>query len=188
MQRKFKISFLLIVTLLLTTFFSGCNNSLQEQIETPPFGLEEPIEELAFGIDDWSKEVMSDKPGETHIRYYTVGKDGVEKTELYVYNMTEEHDLDDDGFKEILMYLHEPKRGIGIYYISADELQYLDVNSELGAAWSEYMGNIGNVEVTYTNCIEVGFQEADKTSRHEVYRFENNTLTYVCSFNDALRL
>lgn len=177
MQIKLEISFLLIVTLLLTAFFSGCTNSLEKPLQTPD-----------LGIDGWFKEVVNDKPGETHIRYYTVGQDGVESTELDVYNMTEEHDLDDDGFKEILVYLQADKRGIGIYDMESDDLQYLDVNNELGATWSEYMGNIGNVEVTYANCIEVGFEETDKTSRYEVYRFENNSLTYVCSFDDALRL
>lgn len=137
------------------------------------------------GIDDWNKEIVSDKPGNTHVRYYTLNEDGNEEIVLDVYAMTEEHDLDDDGLKEIVEYLPGEKRNIGIYDLISGELNYLDVSNELGATWSEYMGNMGNLQRKYLKYIEVGFEKGD-TKRYDVYQYKNNTLIYLFPFDDTL--
>lgn len=137
------------------------------------------------GIDDWNKEVVSDKPGKTHVRYYTLKEDGNEETVLDVFAMTEEHDLDDDGYSEIIVYLPGEKRNIGIYDLISGELVYIDVSKELGATWSEYMGNIANLRREHSDDIEVGFENGNVKS-YEVYCYKNNELVYLCPFDDSL--
>ncbi|HYE67877.1 MAG TPA: hypothetical protein VEA58_04650, partial [Anaerovoracaceae bacterium] len=66
------------------------------------------------GIDDWNKEIVSDKSDKTHVRYYVLKEDGNEETVLDVYAMTEEHDLDEDGLNEIVVYLPGEEKNIGI--------------------------------------------------------------------------
>lgn len=193
MRRKLQMSVLLSITLLVGTIGGGCD-TVENSIENsaPPTVnndsvLQEKTEKLKFGIDDLGKEIVNDKPGETEIRYFITGDDSAEETVLHIYAMTEEHDIDEDGFKEIVVYLQGDNKGIGIYYIESGELKFLDVNSELSATWSDYMGNVGNVDSEYANCIGVGFVESDRKKRYEVYRFKDYALVYVCSLDDALR-
>ena len=148
--------------------------------------IEMPVEQK-WNIDDLNKEILSDKPKNTEILYYITNDDGTKDTVLHLYSMTEEHDIDGDGFKEIIVYHQGDKRGIGIYYISSGELKYLDVNKELGAIGSEYMGNIGNLKSEYVKCIEVVFEDISSKIHYEVYRFDGNSLIYVCPLEDALR-
>ena len=64
---------------------------------------------------------------------------------------------------------------------------YLDVNEALGCQASEYMGNIGNLQDEYHDCIWAGFAAPDGTLRFEVYRYTpERTLEYVCPLDDAL--
>ncbi len=147
--------------------------------------LEEKTTDILPSINDWNKEIVSDKPGETHIRYYVLKEDGNEETVLDVYAMTEEHDLDDDGLNEIVVYLPGEKKNIGIYDLTSGVLNYIDVSSELDATWSEYMGNMGNLQRKYLNYIEVGFEKGD-VKRYEIYQYKNNTLIYLCPFDDTL--
>lgn len=152
------------------------------------YGLitEIPIERK-WRIDDLNKEILSDKPQNTEIRYYITNDDGTQYTVLHIYSMTEEHDIDGDGFKEIIVYHQGDKRGIGIYYISSGRLKYLDVNKELGSIGSEYMGNIGNLKSEYRSCIEVIFEDSNGVISYEVYKFDGNSLIYVSPLEDALR-
>lgn len=154
-------------------------------------GLDAPREwcqpEPILGDENLFSEIISDKPGETHIDYFLVNEDGTEETVIDVYSMTEEHDLDGDGINEIIVYLPGKTKGIGIYDMVNGKLDYIDINEKLGASWSEYMGNIGNINHEYENCIEVAFENDDGISRYEVYRVKDNVLTYVCTFDEALQ-
>jgi hypothetical protein len=147
--------------------------------------LVEKTTDILPGIDYWNKEIVSYKPGKTHVRYYVLKEEGYEETVLDVYAMTEEHDLDDDGLNEIVVYLPGERKNIGIYDLISGELNYIDVSSELDATWSEYMGNMGNLQRKYLNYIEVGVEKGD-VKRHEVYQYKNNTLIYLCPFDDTL--
>ena len=141
------------------------------------------IPEIAF----WKKEVVSDLPGSTKIRYYTAAADGSEKTLLELNNMSEEHDLDNDGNMEIVVYQQGEKINIGVYDLISNELKYIDISKVLGSAWSDYTGNIGNIKSEYTNCIQAGFiDEADAPDRIEIYRYDGGTLVYLCPLSEAL--
>jgi hypothetical protein len=140
--------------------------------------------EIAF----WKKEVVSDLPGNTRIRYYTEAADGSEKTLLELNNMSEEHDLDNDGNMEIVVYQQGEKINIGIYDLISNELKYIDISKVLGAVWSDYAGNIGNIKSEYSNCIQVGFKdETGAPDRIEIYRYDGGTLVYLCPLSEALR-
>lgn len=208
MRKSFQFIFLLSMTVLVLTLFGGCSNTVDTSIEAT---METTIEttsaqttdntsesqtesesqaeteQLKFSINDLSKEVISDLPGKTEIRYYLVNEDGSEETVLQIYAMAEEHDLNADGLKEILVYHQDAKKGIGIYYIDSDALKYLNVNDELKATWSDYMGNVGNAKTEYSTCLSVGFEDSNGSTRTEVYRFKDNALVYECSLEEALR-
>ena len=194
MRKKVQMIVLLSITFLIGIIGGGCDKTVENQIENsgPPTVnngsvLQEKTEKLKFSIDDLSKEIVNDKPGQTEIRYFIASGDSSEENVLHIYAMTEEHDIDEDGLKEIVVYHQGDKKGIGIYYIESGALKYLNVNNELSAIWSDYMGNVGNVEAEYVNCIGVGFVETDGKERYEVYRFKDYALVYVCSLDDALR-
>lgn len=137
-------------------------------------------------ISTWRKEIISDKPKNTLIRYFTAKDDGTEMLVLELKDMTEEHDLDGDGEPEIVVYLQGDKRNIGIYDLVSGELEYLDAGAALEASWTEYTGNIGNISSEFSNCIEAGFEENGVSGRYEIYRYENGSLTYLCLLEDAL--
>lgn len=148
-------------------------------------GINQDQESETIGIYGWNKEILNDKPKDTHVRYFIVNDDGTEETVLDVYAMTEEHDLDGDGLLEIVVYIPGEKRNIGVYDMINGELNYMDVSSKLGASWSEYMGNMANLQREYSNYIEAGF-ESGSTKRYEVYQYKDNELIYVCPFDDSL--
>ncbi|MBN7772269.1 hypothetical protein [Clostridium aminobutyricum] len=148
---------------------------------------EQTTQETLPSIDNWKKEVISDKPGETHIQYSIVKEDGNNLIVLDVQYMTEEKDLDNDNQLEIIVYQKGDKRNIGIYDLIDGTLKYIDVKSRLGATWSEYMGNMGNVDSAYSNYIEVAFEDLTKEVHYDVYKYDKGKLVYVCPFYDALR-
>lgn len=138
-------------------------------------------------IGNWTREEVSNAPGNTLIRYTAPDESGMPQIRLEVPAMTEEHDLDGGGDPEIVVYLQGKARGIGIYDLKGGELVYLDVNEALGCQASEYMGNIGNLQDEYHDCIWAGFAAPDGTLRFEVYRYTpERTLEYVCPLDDAL--
>lgn len=148
---------------------------------------QEEIQDVLPGVENWQKEVLSDKPSDIQIRYYYFKSDGSKRVVLEVTDMTEEHDLDNDGHDEVMVFMKNNKRNIGIYDVVDGALRYRDVSNKLGATWSEYMGNMGNVDPKYQNCIEVAFEDLNKDVHYDVYKYDNGKLIYVCPFYDALR-
>lgn len=195
MNKRWKAIFILnmffIIGLLLLSCGSQPVNQSEEDSEDNPAAadqstvIQQEQESETIGIDDWNKEILSDKPKDTHVRYFIVNEDGTEETVLDVYAMTEEHDLDSDGVLEIVVYIPGEKRNIGVYDMINGELKYMDVSSELGASWSEFMGNMANLQREYSNYIQAGF-ETGGTKRYEVYQYKDNELIYVCPFDDSL--
>lgn len=149
------------------------------------FETVEELETALWPISRWEKEVLSDKPGDTRVVYSVTTLEGERLTLLDTDRMTEERDPDGDGETELLAYgSKENKKTVGIYDIIDGTLQYLDVNEALGAEWSDYMGNIGNVEWPYGICFQAGYSDKE----NQVYRYEpDGTLTYICPLEDALR-
>jgi len=181
---------IMLSAILLICMLSSCNSFPVEDMEAqtdnkPPVQSEESITPVS--IEDWSKEVISDKPGNTHIRYYVLDERGADETMLDVYNMTEEHDIDEDGCNEIIVYLQGEYLGIGIYDIVTGELTYIDVNVQLNCTASDYTGNIGNILHDYSNCIQAVFIDADGTQKIDIYRFSEGVFTYECPLDEALR-
>ena len=141
-------------------------------------------------IGNWDKEVVSDAPGATLVRYTALDDTGTSQVKLELADMTEEHDLDGGGDEEILVYLTQGTAGVGIYDLKGGELTYLDVNEALGAQASGYAGNIGNLNLPeeYGRYIEATFSRAEGDQRTELYRYTAaGTLEYVCPLEDALR-
>lgn len=164
--------------------------SIAQKIEGQSSGSEVPQEEVQDVLPDietWQKEVLSDKPDDTQIRYSYLKNDGNSRVILEVTDMTEEHDLDNDGHNEVLVFMKKDKRNIGIYDVVDGVLRYRDVSNKLGATWAEYMGNMGNVDPKYQNCIEVAFEDLNEDVHYDVYKYDNGKLIYVCPFYDALR-
>lgn len=162
----------------------------REVAETPtPNHTPTPVGQKEIpSINDWTQEVLSDKPGETHVRYSVTDEEGNQTLMLELTDMTEEHDLDGDGEKEILVYLSEENAAaIGIYDLVEGELLYRDVNELLGCWASAYTGNMGNIQGEYSNCIEAIFQEDAGQNRSEVYSYDGSGLVYECTLDEALR-
>ena len=138
----------------------------------------------AWSISDWQKEVISDKPGATHVRYFTTDDSGQEQVMLELDQITQECDLDGDGHPEIIVSLFGPVKQMAIYYVADSALQYLDICQALDAQYSTFMGDVGNVKPEYSSCFSVGFEAPG--GKAEVYRFENHALVYQCPLEDAL--
>ncbi len=175
---------------LLIGMLSSCNTGSPITTDTIPgdSNASQPDAEIPIlSMNDWSKDIISDKPGNTRVRYYVLDEAGNPITKLDVYNMTEEHDIDGDGANEILEFFQSESVGIGIYDVISNELNYLDVNQALHCTWSEYTGNMGNLQSEYVNCLEAGYRLQDGTQRSELYRYADGVLTYLCPLEDALR-
>lgn len=148
---------------------------------------QEEVQDVLPDIETWQKEVLSDKPDDTQIRYSYLKRDGSSRVVLEVTDMTEEHDIDNDGHNEVLVFMKKDKKNIGIYDVVDGALRYRDVSNKLGATWSEYMGNMSNVDSKYQDCIEVAFEDLNADVHYDVYKYDNGKLIYVCPFYDALR-
>ena len=149
------------------------------------FDTAEELKTALWPISEWEKEVLDDRPGSARVVYSAATLDGERLTLLDIGCMTEEKDLDGDGETELIAYgSSQNKKTAGVYDLIDGKLQYLDINEALGAEWSNYMGNIGNVEWPYGTCFEVGYPDKEAY----VYRYEpDGTLTYICPLEDALR-
>lgn len=134
-----------------------------------------------FGMKDVFKENnMLGQSG--NIVYFYNDAAGDEQVLLQAENCsTEEIDVDDDGITEIIAYKAGPVKAVDIYDYdqNTQAILHLDVCKELGADWSEYMGNAANVKPEYAKCIEAGFYGEDAADRIELYSVKDNILTYI---------
>jgi len=140
--------------------------------------------EDVFGMKDVFKENnMLGHSGS--IVYFYNDADGNEQVLLQAENCsTEEIDVDDDGITEIIAYKAGPVKAVDIYDYNpnAQTVLHLDVCKELGADWSEYIGNAANVKPVYAKCIQAGFYEEGAADRVGLYSVKDNILTYIGPF------
>ena len=113
----------------------------------------------------------------------------VEDPQLYLYltaareNMDVElHDLDEDGIYEALARSAE-ERNLIVYDYYDGQVQRLDVKQALGVELADYTGGLANIQREYNNMVEAG---AGRENGTDVYRYDDGTLTYVCSLEEAL--
>ena len=112
----------------------------------------------------------------------------LESGQLYLYLMAvqenptvELHDLDEDGICEAVAWPTGEKQNLIIYDFYDNELRKLDVPQELGAEYAVYTGLMGNIQGEYDNMINAGIG-----GERNVYQYEDGTLTYVCTLEEAL--
>ena len=95
----------------------------------------------------------------------------------------EVHDLDGDGFQEILAWPDGEIKTLIIYDFYQDKIQITNVAQELGTGFADYTGLIGNIQREYSSMVCSGTGQISATN---VYRYQDGMLTYVCALENAL--
>lgn len=92
--------------------------------------------DLILGKENLFCEVLSDKPGQSHVQYFYAREDGTEEVFLDIQNAWPQSlDLDGDGVTELIVQYMEQNQytNVGIYYRNEDQVKYLDVKETLAA-------------------------------------------------------
>ena len=92
----------------------------------------------------------------------------------------EMHDLDGDLLLEAVAW-PAGERNLVLYDCYDGQIQTLDVKQALGAEFADYTGLIANIETAYSRMVQ-----ARVDGETGVYQYDDGTLTYVCSLEDAL--
>ena len=168
----------------------------------------EPIQDPESYMDaDGGLCLYLDGPGDCHISLYailsqpytvllryvgdTVNESALaEDPQLYLYLMAavehpdvEFHDLDGDGFQEVLAWPAGDVQNLIIYDYYDNEIQKTNPAQTLGVEFAGYTGLIGNLQQEYSNMVEAGSGQINGTG---IYQYDDGILTWVCSLEDAL--
>lgn len=168
----------------------------------------EPIQDPESYMDaDGGLCLYLDGPGDYHISLYailsqpytvllryvgdTVNESALaEDPQLYLYLMAavehpdvEFHDLDGDGFQEVLAWPAGDVQNLIIYDYYDNEIQKTNPAQTLGVEFAGYTGLIGNLQQEYSNMVEAGSGQINGTG---IYQYDDGILTWVCSLEDAL--
>lgn len=145
------------------------------------------VPEPILGQDNLFCEILSDKPGESHVQYFLVKDNGEEEVLLDIKNAWPQSiDLDDDGKTEIIVQYTENNQynNVGIYYWNEAQLEYIDVNKELADEEFEhrrsyYSEVASNEQSQYQYSIQCIEERLDGRKQKEKYVFEEGKLICI---------
>ena len=121
-------------------------------------------------------------------RIFRENEDGSEEEIFLFSGSIEQADLDNDLLPELLCYGSQSNRKTLMVIDQIDgEIAAVDVNESLGSTFSDYAGQIANIQEQYRNCILAGFEQTGGQLRSELYDYHDGKFTYRNTLEDALQ-